>query len=284
MLAEKFSHDKIKSFPVAAEEKLDGIRAIGIYGDGAVQLYSRNGNLLANYTHICEQLASLVDAKGWNAGRFFFDGEIIAGDFGATLSGKQRGNEQDTAAIYHVFELLNLELFEQYSGIPYSRRRWQVEAFFSAPGPWLSHVQAARVEYPDSWAALEALYDRTIGAGGEGLMVKPLDSGYTAIRSTVWLKMKEALTADVIIKGFAEGKGRLAGALGAMIVDVAGVDVRVSAGLTTRQREEIWDHQEQYSGRMVEVSYQELTKAGSLRHPVFVGFRDDKPTTDGIGA
>ena len=97
-------------------------------------------------------------------------------------------------------------------------------------------------------------------------------------RSSDWLKLKPELSKDLAIEAFFEGNGRLEGTLGGVIVKHGAVSVRVGAGFTDRQREKIWRKQKFYAGKIVEVTYQEETEAGSLRHPRFKTFRFDKET------
>ena len=78
-----------------------------------------------------------------------------------------------------------------------------------------------------------------------------------------------------------EGSGRLAGTLGAFVLDFKGNEVKVGTGFTDTQRSEYWGNREQLLGTLCEVKYKEIsqdksTGAESLQFPVFVTLRTDK--------
>ena len=73
------------------------------------------------------------------------------------------------------------------------------------------------------------------------------------------------------------------GMLGGFIGNFNGVEVRVGSGLSDNDRVDFWGRREQIRGDLMEVEYHEVTPDGSLRHPRFARFRDDKPHSDGPG-
>jgi DNA ligase-1 len=85
--------------------------------------------------------------------------------------------------------------------------------------------------------------------------------------------------------GLEPGKGKHKGRMGAI---VCGLYVRrklvrkisVGGGFTDELREEIWKRCEDYIGRVIEVRGWQVFDSGSLRHPQFVRFRDDKKASD----
>ena len=83
------------------------------------------------------------------------------------------------------------------------------------------------------------------------------------------------------IIGFEEGRNRHTGKLGAFLVSYKENIVKVGTGISDELREEVWNNQDKYLGVTIAVKYFEETtndKGGiSLRFPVFVDFRFDKP-------
>ena len=114
----------------------------------------------------------------------------------------------------------------------------------------------------------------------EGVIVKDINATYDYKRTATWLKIKGHETLDLPIIDIEEGEGRLKNNLGKIVVEYKGKRVGVGSGLTDEWRKEIWDDPDKYIDEIVEVSFQEETEAGSLRHPVFEGFRTDKSKSD----
>ena len=90
------------------------------------------------------------------------------------------------------------------------------------------------------------------------------------------MKVKEFHDVDLPIVGLEEGTGRHSGKLGAVKINYNGVNVKVGSGFSDEEREQVWNDQESFIGRIIEVRYQEVTPDGSLRFPTFVCFRNDR--------
>jgi len=113
--------------------------------------------------------------------------------------------------------------------------------------------------------------------GQEGVMVKTTTGLYRiGKRSTEVLKVKKHDTLDLPIVGMEEGEGKASGMLGALIVMNGTKHVKCGTGFTDEQRQDIWTNRDAMMGATAEVGYQEITAAGSLRHPTFVRIRIDK--------
>jgi ATP-dependent DNA ligase len=143
----------------------------------------------------------------------------------------------------------------------------------------------------------------------EGVMVKNPEGLYDKKKSRGWLKVKAEETEDLPVVGAFPGEPgtKYEHCLGGLIVDRNGVDVRVGGGFTDQEREALWqdwqdviakphipellrgakrggqvivadvpEHPTDLWGRLIEVEFHEVTPDGSLRHPRFIRFRDDK--------
>lgn len=87
-------------------------------------------------------------------------------------------------------------------------------------------------------------------------------------------KVKPVLTADLIISGFVDGKGKYLGQVGAIkCIDGEAKEVCKVSGMTDKVRAGLCEGDE---GRVIEVAYQKITRDKRLRHPRFKRFRNDK--------
>ena len=126
---------------------------------------------------------------------------------------------------------------------------------------------------------IDTLLDQMVREDKEGLMVN-LDVPYQRKRHRGILKVKRFYTMDLPIIGIEQGSGRLAGKLGAFVLDYKGNEVRVGSGFSDEERAEFWEARN-LIGTLCEVKYKEISydkKTGqeSLQFPVFVGLRTDK--------
>jgi bifunctional non-homologous end joining protein LigD len=137
--------------------------------------------------------------------------------------------------------------------------------------------------------------------GLEGVIAKRLDCPYyPGKRSHGWVKVKNVLETDVVVGGWLPGEGRRATQFGALVVGVhqdgelvyAG---RVGTGFDERELNrlgamlaELEQDTSPFEGRqppketrfvdpvlVARVGYGEFTQAGTLRHPRYLGLRDD---------
>ncbi|WP_030810043.1 non-homologous end-joining DNA ligase [Streptomyces sp. NRRL S-337] len=284
----------------AFEAKWDGARCIiSTPGDGTIRLVTRAGNdATATYPELAplgEQLRGRIAV---------LDGEVVVldargrPDFGLLQRRMGVTNPRRTArlAMEHpvhlvLFDLMYLE--GSLLGAPYVERRTALAGLglrgpnWSVPGYVEGHGQQA-------WEA-------SLQGGLEGVVAKRLTSVYLpGVRSPEWRKTKHLETLDVVIGGWLEGHGTLAGLPGSVLAGVAepsGLRYvgSVGSGLSDRERHEL----AQYLGvipldrspfvnpvdasgahwaepRLVaEIAFSGWTSAGRLRHPIWHRLRPD---------
>ena len=238
----------------------------------------------------------LYDKHGADeVGEVVLDGEIVSGSFNKTVSEVRKKDAQATDAIFNVFDMLPQSLFKEDDKVPssknYTERRQQLEDMVGhkAEGP----VQLLPRYLVSSEAEIHALYESVRARGLEGLIIKEPKAFYHRRRNHAWMKIKAEESTDVPIVGYEEGTGKYEGMLGAIIVAFdkkchengahganhdhpAAVRVNVGSGLSDSQRQSFWEDREALIGRVIEVEFHEITPDGSLRHPRFKRFRDDK--------
>lgn len=301
MLAHKFDEKTSKklNWPVAVEPKLDGVRVICLVKDGKAQFFSRTGKPFPAVEHLGVPVVNMVRRYFQNKmpqhvanARVAFDGEIVSGNFNKTVGDVRRKDEAATDAEYHIFDVMPYTSFteDQVKELPgpYLKRRDLLGGFMGYNNsPLLKQTPIVMAANAD-----ECLlhYAEFRAQGFEGAMVKPLEGIYEKRRSRNWLKLKAEETEDLVVIGAFEGNGKYAGMLGGLICNRFGVSVNVGGGLSDAQRVEFWAAYQkdlntkiipgeftfEILNRMIEVEFHEVTPDGSLRHPRFIRFRDDK--------
>lgn len=231
------------------------------------------------------------------------DGEMVSGSFNETSGAVRRKSEAALDAEFHMFDVAPYALltgsateFKASYAIRRELLRYIVDR---APTDKLKKTERY---FANSADEVQSWYQKFRDRGLEGAIVKPTKGIYVKRRSYDWLKMKNESTEDLRVVGAFEGSGKYEGMLGGLIVqrehNGAMVEVRVGGGFSDAQRAEFWEaykldlgrldgHEDaqpyefhalgcEVLDRLIEVEYHEVTPDGSLRHPRFLRWRDDK--------
>lgn len=271
------------------EEKYDGDRMLAYKEDKRVRLVSRNGK---DHTDRFLKVAMAVEKLRPDV--LLLDGEVVVFDRKG-VSRFQLLQQGKGEPIYAVFDCL-YDHGNDLRREPLSARRQILEQVVPSNTILLpSHRLAEN--------GLEA-YKIAKRRGYEGLVAKDLSSPYVEKRSKFWLKVKVRQEDEFIIAGFTppEGSRRYFGALLLGAYDKGklryvgkvgtGFDEQTLASLykkfqtLVRRKSTLVDPPRERDvtflvPRLVaQISYQEWTADRKLRHPVFLGLRDDKNPED----
>ena len=318
MLAHKYEEKRIKTFPVGVEPKLDGLRVMGLMRGNDARFFSRTGKPFPALDWLAGPVCRMVN-KAWETAtlrmndrdrskdaqdlarlyrqllggdspQLVIDSEVIAGSFNKTTGDVRRKSEIATDAVLHMFEALPYDKIvgePKSFGMVFKHRRKFLEFVFSFTAS-SDPIRMTPLELAHTHEQVQNFYTGFRNHGYEGAMVKPLDGLYVKTRSHAWLKMKNQASENLRVVGAFEGTGKYEGQLGGLIVDRAGVQVRVGGGFSDEQRAEIWadwlkgeSPEIGFSGisRAIEVEFHEITPDGSLRHPRFSGWREEHELT-----
>ena len=292
----------------AFEMKWDGQRAIAAAREGTCQLYSRNNN---DITATFPELPSAVlDAlRGRNA---IVDGEIVALDAKGrpSFSRLQRRMhvQRPTAELregfpvmFYVFDVLAVD-GESTTSLPYVDRRATLDSIVEA-GP--------RIQVPPYWTDVDGQQMLEVAREHrlEGIVSKRTDSTYLpGRRSPTWTKTPLRNNTEVVPIGWVDGAGTASGAIGGLLLGAYDPDGslvyigRVGTGFSAADRRALREQltrierptsplatappaRETRGAHWIEpvlvgdVNYREYT-GGRLRHPSWLGLREDKAPAD----
>lgn len=260
-------------------QKLNGVRATYFQG----RLHARSGTPYEGLEHIIDEL-KWADEKG-----LILDGELTLlnkenlsdNEAFRTSTGIINSEAEDKTEIgYTVFDMVTChDFFSDEPETKYSDRRKLMEESF----PEMTYTKLLPVLYHGKdQREIPKLLDQMVTEDKEGLMLNT-NCPYKRTRHRGILKIKRFYTMDLPIVRCEEGTGRLAGTLGAVVVDYKGNEVNVGSGFTDEQRTNFWANKDKLIGKIVEVKYKEIsddksTGAESLQFPIFVTLRTDKNT------
>ena len=185
----------------AVEAKLDGMR-VQIHRDGdAVKVFTRS---LREVT--AGVPAAVAAAKALRAESAVVDGEAIAMSTGGRPRPFQETMSASGGTSVFLFDCLFLD-GRDLTGEPWSARR---QALTGICPPELL-VDAVETGDPEE---AQRFVEETLRAGHEGVVVKAADGTYEAgRRGHAWIKVKPALTLDLVVLAVEWGSGRRAGYL-----------------------------------------------------------------------
>ncbi len=233
-------------------EKYDGVRA---YWDGR-QLFTRGGErILAPAWFTAALPRQPLDGELW-AGR---------GRFAHAVSTVRSQTPNDVA--WHEMKFMVFDLPAQ--GGDFTARLGVLRKLLPiTDAPWVVAVPQERATTAE---ALQALLDKTVKMGGEGLMLHRGASLYRAERNNDLLKVKTHDDAEARVVGHVPGKGRHAHRLGALLVEMPGGQrFKLGTGLSDAERE-----QPPAIGTWVTYRYNGLTAGGLPRFARFMRVRED---------
>lgn len=283
------------------EPKLDGERCIVFRRDGQVQLFSRNEKPLEQ--KYLELIAPLQAAR---KAPYILDGEIVAFDGEVTSFSKLQGRMQvaqpsaelrrQIPVFLYAFDLLYIDGYD-LRGVPlrYRKDLLRTSIEFRDPVRFTEHRETEG----------EAYYAEACRRGWEGILAKNGESEYVSGRSREWLKFKCVCEQEFVIGGYTDPQGERE-EFGALLVGYydagrlryagkvgTGYDTAILRNLG-RQLRKLETPVSPFEADglpragvhwvkpelVAQIGFTEWTTAGKLRHPRFLGLREDKRPRD----
>jgi bifunctional non-homologous end joining protein LigD len=299
------SHERFWEPGWVYERKLDGQRVLAVRNSSGARLYSRSGrDVTAAFPEVAEALAEQ------EATDFVVDGEVVAFEGARTsfarlqpriqVSDSERARRSGVGVWYYVFDVLEVggtDLRRE----PLLARKRRLRSLLS----WKNPVRSTphRVKGGEDW------FGEVCRAGWEGLIAKRDDAPYRSGRTDAWLKFKCEAGQELVVVGWTDPEGSRV-ALGALLLGYhdrsGGSDDlvyagKVGTGFSQKVLRDLHDRLSKLEtetspctrGKLprkgvhwaepqlvAEVAFTEWTSAGQLRHPRYLGLRNDKDADD----
>ena len=275
------------------EVKFDGFRALAYVHNSECKLLSRNEKELnGRFPDVAKALVKAV--KSPNA---VVDGEICRIDpTGRTsFSELQQGSGP---LVFYAFDLLELD-GEPLLDLPLTERKSRLRK--------LLDKRVTTVAFSEDFDDGDALFEVAQAQGLEGLIAKRADSTYKqGKRTRDWLKVKTENNEEFVVTGYTRGGGRRADTFGALVLAVnEGDELRyvgnVGTGFDDAEIDKLLrllrplhrdtppftvapkmprvrkgDVQWVEPQLVAQVRFGEWTHDDHLRHPAYLGIREDK--------
>ena len=256
MLANVY-HPGVQLADYWVSEKYDGVRG---YWDGQ-KLLTRGGQAInAPAWFTANWPATPMDGELW-AGRGQFQKAV------STVRQQTPGDSAWRGIQFMVFDL-------PAEPGPFTERLSTLNnAVSKLAVPWVQAVPQSKVA---SQAALQIQLRQTTKSGAEGLMLHRGSSLYKGVRNDDLLKVKMHDDAEATVIGHVPGKGKYAGQLGALLVEMPSLDgqsakrFKLGTGLSDAQR-----LNPPAIGKQVTYRFRGFNDSGIPRFASFMRLRED---------
>ncbi len=278
------------------EHKWDGERLLAFKNNGKVTLLTRNKK---DATQIYPEIAQQLENQDLE--NFIIDGEVVAmingqSNFSLLQKKMHTTEKQNINLVYYIFDIM---YYDQYNttNLELLDRKYILENTISASKSVkiTEYITENGLEY----------YHNACKLGWEGVIVKNIYSTYQQKRSKDWLKFKCLMQQELVIGGFTKPHGERLN-FGAILVGYYKNNELIFAGkvgtgfdtdtlnflgkkfeklkqdncpfksVDINTKEIYWLKPE----LVAEIKFSEWTKNNKLRHPRFMGLRDDKSAKD----
>ena len=272
------------------EMKYDGYRSLISVGSDEGRAYTRSG------LDWSDRFAGIVtDALKLKVGSALIDGEavVLDADGRSSFQALQGALKGAPATIdYFAFDLLELD-GEDLTGLPLVERKAKLQKILPKG--------KSRLRYSDHIVGRgEKLLNQFCAAGLEGVISKLATGKYVGSRSGGWVKTKCIKRQEFVVVGWTpsdksrlfrslilaiheKGELRYAGKVGtgfdtAELIRLMEImkPIEQSAPTVKAPRAEVRGAHWLKPKLVAEIAYTEMTNEGTLRHPSYLGLREDK--------
>jgi bifunctional non-homologous end joining protein LigD len=298
------SHERFWADGWVYERKLDGQRCLAVRTGRETRLYSRSGrDVTVAFPEIAEALEEQASTD------FVVDGEVVAFEGSRTsfarlqprihVSSAEKARRSGVPVFFYVFDVLRAD-GEDVRGEPLLARKRRLRDLLTFEGPirYTPHRKQAGEEY----------FSEACRKGWEGLIAKRADAAYATGRTDRWLKFKCEAGQELVVVGWTDPEGSRV-ALGALLLGywdrTHGEDLVYAGKVGTGFSEAVLRDLHQRLSTLevdsspctqgalprkgvhwarpelvAQVAFTEWTRTNQLRHPRFLGLREDKAAAE----
>jgi DNA ligase-1 len=261
---EKQGH-KIK-YPCYVQPKLDGIRCIAVVEGGKCTLWSRTRKRINSCPHIIAEIEKFFKDD------IILDGELYNDDFNDNfehivhLVRQDEPDAQCTDVEYHIYDTVNKD--------PFKLRTSALENMLENSLPnYIKLVLTETVDFEDRVPDFFLAYKEM---GYEGAMLRNSNGLYANKRSADLIKVKEMQDEEFKVVDIEEGRGKLAGHVGAFVCLTSdGKEFKAKMSGATEKLRDYFKDESLWKNKLLTVQFQDYTSYGIPRFPVGLRFRDD---------
>lgn len=300
------SWDRI-SYPIAVDEKIDGIRCPAIYNGDTVRFYSREGfEFETGMDAFAEQIKMLVPGM-----KFMLDCEFRAFKFNPNDKVCQKHKDGNWKFEYakaisrrkvidpeeireffklYIWDVVDLQFFESLGvkgeKLALEQRKLRLASMFLRHGTTYKNLEVVASFIATSKEDIMAYMRETKLQGLEGCMLKPLNLPYSFGKNFTIIKLKHFCEGDVRILDAQLGeKGKkYEDILGILTIgtDDGKIKCNLGSGFTDLERVDLWmQHlRGELVGKIIEVQYKDISIDGAFQLPTLLRFREDRDDTN----
>ncbi|MDQ4087317.1 MAG: DNA ligase D [Pseudomonadota bacterium] len=278
------------------EMKFDGYRCLLAIGGGRAKVYTRNGlDWSDKFPEIAQAAARLT------GGSALLDGEIVKldekGNTGFSALQQAIGEGGRGLSLF-LFDALEID-GEELCRLGTLERKTRLKALVGDGAPPV-------IFYADHIVGKgEQLFEAMCAAGQEGIISKRADAPYRSGRTKSWLKIKCTNRQEFVIIGWTPSDAKARGFRSLLLATNEGGNLtyvgKVGTGFSMATIKQLLARMEPLEVAkaptavpradargahwvkpqlVAEIAYAEFTSEGILRHPSFLGLREDKPAAE----
>lgn len=267
MLADKYNPKKEITFPVTVQPKLDGLRCLARWDEGAdtVVLQSRGNKTYS--IPIIEYALTAPRIKEKLKEGLILDGEIYTPHltFQEICSAAKKTKKSSALLEFHVYDMV-----EDSGWLIRKLKLQDLKPLIAG-----TCVKLVENDVANSHEEIKQITSKFVAAGYEGGIVRLHDSrGYeVGHRSSGLLKVKTFSDKEFRITGYCSGVGKAKDCVIYECCTEDGKEFKVVPKGTLEERKTMLDKAHKHIGKYLKVKYFEMTDEGIPRFPVGLGIR-----------